>query len=128
MLKRIKFKNSSALLLGIILISTGVFIGFLEFFDEKRNKAYSDMNILLYENEEPENIATEEQIEQNKDELSEDEGIEEPIEESKEQTNYNYIGILEIPKINLKRGFLDLNSKYNNVNYNITVIKGSTFP
>ena len=39
-----------------------------------------------------------------------------------------YIAVLEIPKINLKRGFLDINSRYNNVKYNVTVIKGSTFP
>ena len=42
--------------------------------------------------------------------------------------NYNYIGILEIPKINLKNGFFDINSRYNNVDYNVTIIKGSTFP
>lgn len=128
MLKKIKLKNSSILLLGFVLIAAGIFIGFLEFFDEKRNKTYSDMNILFYENEAPENITTEEEIEQNKDELIQDDDVDEPVEKPQGQTNYNYIGILEIPKINLKRGFLSLNSKYNNVNYNITVIKGSTYP
>ena len=41
---------------------------------------------------------------------------------------YSYIGYLEIPKINLKKGFLDIKSKYNSIDYNVTVIKTSTFP
>ena len=31
-------------------------------------------------------------------------------------TNYNYIAVLEIPSINLKRGLVDPSSKYNNEN------------
>ena len=81
------------------------------------------MNLLLYESEMPKIVESDEQIEIPFD-------IEDPkTEDPKPQTsNYNYIGILEIPKLNLKRGFLDLNSRYNNVDYNITVINGSTFP
>lgn len=40
----------------------------------------------------------------------------------------SYIGYLEIPKINVKRGFLPLESKYNSVKYNIMLIEGSTMP
>ena len=29
--------------------------------------------------------------------------------------NYNYIGVLEIPKIRLKRGFYNVGSRYNNI-------------
>ena len=39
-----------------------------------------------------------------------------------------YLGILEIPKINLKRGFYDFKSKQNNVNKNITILNNSTLP
>lgn len=46
-------------------------------------------------------------------------------EEKKEE---NYIGVLEIPKINLKRGFYDLNSKKNDVNKNIQMIETSLLP
>lgn len=42
--------------------------------------------------------------------------------------NYNYISILEIPKIGLKKGLNSINSKYNNVNYNIQIIIGSDMP
>jgi len=128
MLKKIKLKNSSILLIGIILILFGVCIGFVEYFEERRNKVFSDMNILLYENEIPNNIDSNEVIEEKQEEFNQETQEENNEQVPNNQTQYNYIGVLEIPKINLKRGFLDLNSKYNNVNYNITVIKGSTFP
>lgn len=126
MLKKIRLKNSTILLIGLVLILLGVSIGFIEYFNKRKNEIYSEMNILLYENETPENIEPEEKVEEDE---SIDEEINIPEEENDQQEmQYNYIGMLEIPKINLKRGFLDLNSRYNQVNYNITVINGSTFP
>lgn len=41
---------------------------------------------------------------------------------------YNYIAILEIPSINLKRGIVDYNSWANNVRYNIQIIEHSQMP
>lgn len=40
----------------------------------------------------------------------------------------NYIGILSIEKINFQRGFYKINSKLNNVNKNIEVLKSSNMP
>lgn len=40
----------------------------------------------------------------------------------------DYLGVLEIPKINLKRVFFDIDSKENDVNKNIELIKGSDMP
>lgn len=45
-----------------------------------------------------------------------------------ESTIEDHIGVLEIPSINLKRGFYDLSFKQNNVNKNIQVIETSTMP
>ena len=39
-----------------------------------------------------------------------------------------YLGILKIPRINLIQGFYNINSKNNNVNKNITILKESTMP
>ena len=64
MLKKIKLNNSTILLIGIILILLGVSIGFVEYFNQRKNKIYSDMNVLMYESEIPENIETESTIEQ----------------------------------------------------------------
>lgn len=126
MLKKIKLKNSTVLFIGILLILIGFCIGFIDYFNQRKNDIYSEMNILLYESEIPDSIETEIIVE-------EDNEVEEEInntqpEEPSIEAKYDYIGMLEIPKINLKRGFLDLNSRYNKVNYNITVINGSTFP
>lgn len=40
----------------------------------------------------------------------------------------NYIGILEIPKINLKKGLVDKNSSSNNVDKNIYTLEETTLP
>lgn len=40
----------------------------------------------------------------------------------------DYLGVLEIPKLNLKRGFYSLESKKNNVDKNIQVIETSVMP
>lgn len=48
---------------------------------------------------------------------------------TKEETNiYEYIAILRIPKINLKRGLVDKNSKYNDIKYNIMIHQSSDSP
>jgi LPXTG-site transpeptidase (sortase) family protein len=72
------------------------------------------------------------------EEFLENENTDEEIENTDKNTNtetttsnvsnYNYIAVLEIPSINLKRGLVDPSSKYNNVNYNIQIIDKSTMP
>ena len=52
---------------------------------------------------------------------------EEEEEELGEVTN-DYIGYLSIPKINLKKGFLDKRSPETDVEKNILVVDGSTYP
>ena len=47
---------------------------------------------------------------------------------TKQETTYNYIAVLEIPTINLKRGLVDKTNKNNNVNRNITILKESDMP
>ena len=61
------------------------------------------------------------------------EEIEETIvEEKKEETvvsdSYDYVGVLEIPSIKFKRGFLNTNDKNNNLNKNIEVLQNSDMP
>ncbi len=69
-----------------------------------------------------------EEIEEIKVDIDEKEIKEQPKQEEKKTSNYNYIGVLEIPKINIKRGFLNIKDKGNNVNKNLQVIKGSDMP
>ena len=66
-----------------------------------------------------------------KEEISTSDEVTTPTESTKEEiksVNYNYIAVLEIPSINLKRGLVDPSSKYNNVNYNIQILNSSTMP
>ena len=43
--------------------------------------------------------------------------------------NYDkYFGVLEIPRISLKRGFYNLGNRYNNIEYNVTMVEGSNMP
>lgn len=44
------------------------------------------------------------------------------------QNQNNYLGVLEIPKIKLQKGFYDINNKNNKVNKNIEVLKNSIMP
>ena len=39
-----------------------------------------------------------------------------------------YFGVLEIPTIGLKRGFYNVDSVYNNIQKNVTMVSGSTTP
>jgi len=130
MLKKIKLKNSTTLLIGILIIVIGVCIGLYEYFEERKLKTFSNMNIILYESELPEHIEIPdiEKEENSNEEQQEPEVNENNDKENVVSQNNNYLGILEIPKINLKNGFYDINSRYNNVDYNITVINGSTYP
>ena len=54
-----------------------------------------------------------------------------PDENKKENNDtfhYSYMAVLEIPSINLNRGLVDPNSKYNDLNYNVKIIEGSNMP
>lgn len=123
-----KFKKSSLGLFGLIIICIGVIIVSYDFVMSKKEKAFITMNIKLYENETP-IVANADDIPEETDTPQETE--QNPVETEqpvKKRPTYNYIGILEIPNINLKQGFLDINSKYNHVDYNIAIIQTSTYP
>ena len=47
---------------------------------------------------------------------------------AKKKENYNYIAILEIPNISLKKGLVDINNKYNDIKYNVKILKESNMP
>ncbi len=104
----------------IFLIGSFMYIGRIayNYYVELRdyNKAQEFLNI------------GKEEVEEIKVDIDEEEIKEQPEQEEKKTSNYNYIGVLEIPKINIKRGFLNIKDKGNNVNKNLQVIKGSDMP
>ena len=108
--------NNIIFVLGILLIFLSVsYLIFYHFSNEKLNQIEEDK---IEEFFEIKNSEIEEVVEEN---------IEQPKEEQK-TIDYDYIAVLEIPKINLKRGLVSKDSKYNNVNYNIKIVDGSLMP
>lgn len=70
---------------------------------------YYSLNFYLYFNDYYNNEKSVTAILNDEDEVSKNE-------------KYDYIGFIEIPSIELKRGFLDKENKYNDVKYNIEII------
>lgn len=89
--------------------------------------------IFNYYKQEKQNNIEQEKIEEFF-EIDEQEEVEEDVITDNEETSNevvqedSYIGILEIPKINLKKGLVDKNSPSNNVNKNIYTLKETTLP
>lgn len=115
-----KIKKSHLLLIGSFLVFFGIILLSYNHLLYIRNQVFSEMMLLFTE-----------------DDSSNDEVIVVPEAENvsdgtvyhEENINYDkYLGVLEIPKIGLKRGFYNINSKYNNIEYNVTLVKGSTMP
>ena len=112
--------------LGIGIVTLGIFFLFSNYFNEKVDNAYSYMNSLL--------LASNEEFDMQEEVDNINESTSSFKEEKKEETVYvdpyekYYIGSLEIPKINLKKGFTSIDSPYNTVNKNIQVVAGSTYP
>ena len=118
-------KRNSVVFLGVTLIVIGIFVLANNYFNEKIDNAYSYMNNLLLEEEIYEMQEEVDNIEESASSFQEEEQKEEEYVDP--YLNY-YIGKLEIPKINLSRGFLSMDSPYNHVDRNIQIIKGSTYP
>ena len=53
---------------------------------------------------------------------------EEMKEVSKSKVKYDYVAVLKIPKINLEKGLVAKDSKYNNINYGVEILKESDSP
>lgn len=123
-----KLKNSQLFMIGLVIIVIALLILSYNYLLDKKKTVYTKMSIKLYESEISDNIEKEEA------ETVDNDGIETinqvQVVENKDENkiSFEYIGLIEIPKINLKKGFLDPSSSYNKVDYNVTVINTSLFP
>ncbi len=118
-------QNKIIVVIGTLLIVSGIMILSSNYFNEKLGNAYSHMNSLLLANEEIVEIPEE------VDSIDESTSLIEKEEETKvyvDPYEKYYIGSLEIPKINFNKGFTSLDSPYNSVNKNIEVVKKSSYP
>ena len=114
-----KIKDNLITIIGILLIIISISI---VMYDNYKDNQKVLGNVELVENFfEIENIPVEEQKEEVVIKDEED-------KKTSSSPTYNYIAVLEIPSIKLKRGLVDYKSKYNNVKYNIQIIEHSQMP
>ena len=128
-----KIKKSQILTLGSFLIFLGILAVTGQHLSILRNEVYSDMSLAM--SKKAEEQVEEVVIENGPEEINHTPNeTERPKEETKEKPkerpiDYSiYLGVLEIPKISLKRGFFGTDSKYNNVDHNVTLVGGSSMP
>ena len=117
--KEKRISPSVVAIIGAVLTLTGGFFVSYNYIQSKRVYAYDYMANIFYKSNEDKEIAS--QI------TEETEGQSEQPEESDTYTD-DYIGYLTIPKINLNKGFVDKRSSENDVEKNMMVIEGSTYP
>ena len=110
-------KKSCLVIFGSLIILLGIFDVSLMFIkpavkQEQEENALKDFYI------------KEETIEDKVDKTT----SEEVKEEFKPKVKYDYIAVLKIPKIKLEKGLVAKNSKYNNINYGVEILKESDSP
>ena len=102
--------------IGAVIVLIGGFFLSYNFIQSKKIVAYDYMANAFYDGTKIEIMEEDEE----KEELEE-------VALPEEVTN-EYIGYLNIPKINLTKGFLDYRSTENDVEKNILVVDGSNYP
>lgn len=118
---KISLKKSQLLLLGSLLIFIGIVSLSYNYFLSLREAVYSDMRIAMMD----------EDVEAVADNIPITENV---LNENANATNNyvidysKYLGVLEIPRIGLKRGFYGVGSRYNNIQYNVTMVNGTSLP
>ena len=123
-----RLKKSQILLLGSFLVFIGIILLSWNYILTLKEEVYSDMRVEIVmggENADTQSIVTA-PVAKN---LNTETTYVEEYPELEQQIDYSkYVGILEIPKIGLKRGFYGSDNRYNNIQYNVAVIRGSQFP
>lgn len=119
--KKIKnIKKSHLLLIGSLLVFFGIVLLSYNHLLDLRNQVFSEM-LLLFSESSP--------SEEEKVDVPNIENVSDGTVYHEENIDYDkYLGVIEIPRIGLKRGFYNTNSKYNSIEYNVTLIRGSTMP
>lgn len=121
------FQNKVISIISTLLIVAGIIILTNNYFNEKLSNAYSYMNNLLLIKEQEEIYDIPEEVD-NLDESTSSLKNETETKEYVDPYENYYIGSIEIPKINLNKGFTELGSPYNTVNKNVEVVKNSSYP
>ena len=127
--EKIKRRNKIIIIITFIIGFVGLFFISYDFVISKIRLTYETMNIRLNSEETPQVIDDNVQnTETSSNEISNNNSNNQTNTRKSSPIKMDYIAYLEIPKINLKQGLVSMNSKYNNVDQNIQIIKSSTYP
>ena len=98
---------------AIVILIGGFFLSY-SYVQSKKVMAYDYMSNIFYTS--------------SNQNIIEDDGIAEKEETVETEVTNEYIGYLNIPKINLTKGFLSKNAPDNNVDKNLYTVPGSSYP
>lgn len=133
-------KNSNIIIftIGTLLIFLSFCLIFYDKFVLLKSNVFDDVELSKYRENGENKIVTDIDNNENSEEevTLEDVDIQEvsneeekPVNETKKTViKKEFIGYLEIKKLNLKQGLVSKNSYYNNVNYNIQTLSVSDYP
>lgn len=128
--KNRKIQKSQLLLFGSFLIFVGVMVMCWPHLKFIKENIYSDMQVAISErmNDNRKQDIIKVDVPE-ADNLDDKQTEEPPQEEAPIVEDFSkYLGVLEIPRIGLKRGFYGTDSAYNDIQYNVTMVVGSTMP
>lgn len=114
-------KNKYQIAAGVILVISGTLVFLTDYIKEKRDVVFSEMNLVLS------SFNNEDSIIENTENISDD-VTEEEKKEISTYTYEDYLGVIDIPKIGLYKGFYNKNSSLNNVKFNLYLLPESNNP
>lgn len=131
-------KKYISTVISVLVLFIGLCILSSTYFNTKKHEVFDEMNELYYEQiaNEIEGLdeiddTSEEEVDDSSSEDEPNSSVTEPVTTKPVVTvDYSkyYVGNISISKIDLKRGFVSKDSKYNNVNRNIYIIPESDYP
>lgn len=119
-MKKYFCKDNIPILIGVLFIIGGMILLSYNYLLEKRNKVIDTMELAFLDEEEN---STPKQVN--------DPLLDEKISDTEEmlnKPNNNFIGKIEIPKINLIKGFVSKKSKNNKISKNVTILDEADYP
>ncbi len=123
-------KRSQYISLGFLFVILAVFIGTLDYWSTKKINVWDSMNTKLFfiDHPEEEKVLTESTKTEQVVPLDKENTPKQVSKKQTETTPDYYVGMLEIPKINLKQGFAAFGSPQNRIDKNVTILPTSVYP
>ncbi len=113
----VRLKKTSLYIVGILVIIIGIMISIIPIFLQKKELKieYDKIDDYILET-----------TKKNEVDFNNIENIDNSNEIVENEEKYSMV--LEIPKIRLKKGIYDVESKYNSIEYNVAIVKESSMP